>query len=57
MRIAHRQQLLDGVVVALPGQEEAEVHHLDRAKGHGELSLDKNYTNRWAVISNRIRCF
>jgi len=33
------------VVVALPRQKQPEVHHLDRAECHGELSLDINNTN------------
>jgi hypothetical protein len=45
MRVSQGQQLLHGVVVALPRQKQPEVHHLDRAESHGELSLDINNTN------------
>ncbi len=45
MRVSQGQQLLHGVVVALPRQKQPEVHHLDRAECHGELSLDINNTN------------
>jgi hypothetical protein len=40
--VAQGEQLLHRVVVALAGQEEAEVHHLDRPECHGELLLDIN---------------
>lgn len=37
--VAEVQQLLDRVVVALAGQEQPEVDHLNRSESHGELSL------------------
>lgn len=44
--VAQGQQLLHRMVVALAGEEEAEVHHLDRPECHGELLLDINIIER-----------